>query len=220
MKLILDKLHPGEAAEVAGVSLDNQRNLRRAGYLPKTRGHARFSLEETARLLIFGALSERKIGPQVAATFADAAGRAIALSALWRSPLYSEDAVKAAFEESKVAGDHAVEIARMLAFRDDRELSDAEAFRHRGAEAKRLMVETLEAQLGAAGEKTPNQLFLFANGEPEFIYGEDDPFERCSFDHPAWHGPIIVFSIGAMAYLLASRLPRPIVLLDSEGEAA
>jgi hypothetical protein len=38
------------------------------------------------------------------------------------------------------------------------------------------------------------------------------------FNHPAWQGPAIMFTLGGMAALLASRLPRPIVLLKKGKE--
>ena len=85
-----------------------------------------------------------------------------------------------------------------------------------GSYAKLFLAETIEAQLGARGEKTPDLFFLFPNGHPEFFYDGALPFEDVMFYHPAWQGPIIMFSMGGMAALLASRLPRPVVRIMPE----
>ncbi|WP_050525518.1 MerR family transcriptional regulator [Pseudorhodobacter aquimaris] len=213
MKLTIDPLTPSEAAEVTGVSLDNQRNLRKQGYLPKNKGHARFSLLEVCRLLVIGALSERGIGPKVAVTFADTAARGILLKVLWQSELYSERSAIAAHEatsESFALDKHQEALALSMGAKiDEKSLR----WLH-GTHAKNHLVTSLESDLGVSGEKAPELFVYWANGHPEFFYGEDHPFADHAFHMAAWQGPAIMLSIGAMASLLASRLPHPIVHLS------
>ena len=55
---------PADAEVITGVSVDQQRNWRRYGYLPKSLGkHARFKPHQLARMLVMQMLSKRGIGP-------------------------------------------------------------------------------------------------------------------------------------------------------------
>ncbi len=55
---------PAEAERITGVSVTQQRNWRRYGYLPKSLGqHARFNPHQLAAMTIMQTLSERGIGP-------------------------------------------------------------------------------------------------------------------------------------------------------------
>ncbi len=215
MHLQFDLLTPGEVSEISGVSLDNQRNLRRAGYLPKMKGHARFTLLDTARLMVIGLLSERGIGPKVAVTFADTAARGIVLGVFRQSRLYSDEVARAALAETRDEADDDLALTRESL----PDLDEAVEKRVRGIIALQLLSELLEKQLGMRGEKSPNLFVLWANGHAEFFYGDDDPWSDVMYDHPAWQGPIIVLPMPAIASLLASRLPRPIVRLAEIGAA-
>src|SRR5262245_1966351 len=73
----------GEAATISGVNGENQRNLRRHGYIPTINGgKARFGLEDIGRLVAIGFLSERGIPPAISATIADFCAAMIAAHAL------------------------------------------------------------------------------------------------------------------------------------------
>jgi hypothetical protein len=211
--LTFDLLKPNEVADITGVSLDNQRNLRRAGYLPKNEGHARFTPLETARLLVIGQMSERGIGPKVATTFADTAARGIFLNLLWRWEPYSPEAAALALEVTRAEFESALPAAQAKIGHD---MTDAEKRDIHGDLAKAWLADTLTEANGMSGEKAPDHFVLWPNGHPEFFYGDDHPFEDVEFNHPAWQGPAIMITLGGMAALMASRLPRPIVRL-SEG---
>ena len=212
MKLIIDPLLPHEAATVSGVALANQRNLRRSGYIPKNSGHARFTLEETAELLVFGSLSERGIGPKVSSTFAKTAARGIFLKTLHMAEIYTPEAAAAAHEVTKPEADTEIQYI-LKSGQLKSEVVETHRRWHHGALAKKHLAELIEAQVGARGEKTPDMFILFPNGHPEFFYDGKLPFEDVIYGHPAWQGPMIMFSMGGMAAQLASRLPRPMVRL-------
>ncbi|MCA3488123.1 MAG: hypothetical protein IOD05_07980 [Rhodobacter sp.] len=214
--LEFDLLKPNEVAGITGVSAYNQRNLRRASYLHRNEGgHARFTPLETAELLVIGQMSERGIGPKVATTFADTAARGIFMNLLWRPEIYSPEAAALAFEASRTDFEIGLPGAEIAV---ERELTEAERLQLHGGCARRWLAETLERQSGMSGEKAPAHFVHWPNGHSEFFYGEDHPFADVQFNHPAWQGPAIMFTLGGMAALFASRLPRPIVLLKKGKE--
>lgn len=67
IEITLTQFTPGQAERITGVSVDQQRNLRRHGYLPTTEGHARFNAFSLARLLSIQLLADRGIGPALTA---------------------------------------------------------------------------------------------------------------------------------------------------------
>lgn len=216
MELRIEPFTPSEVAEISGISLDNQRNFRRSGYLPKTSGqHARFTLHETARLLVIGLMAERGVGPKVSVTFADTAARGIVLSLLWRPELYARSAAKAALDATEA--DFAEGLARARLAMGDAFDEKTAAQSLRQSEAIKRLSEEAEAMLGMRGEARPNFFCLFANGHPEFFYGDDDPWADVDYRMAAWQGPVTCFYMGAIAALFASRVHRPII--HAEGVA-
>lgn len=212
MKLVLENLMPGEVVAISGVSLDNQRNMRRAGYLPKTKGHARFSIEDAARMLVIGLMSERGIGPKVSTAFAGTAARGIALHLLKNKSIYGHELAAPAFEKTKEEAEKDLDRVREA----NLDIEDAEAERFvREAVAFEFLNNLAVAELGARGERAPQHFFLWANGHPEFFYGEEHPFADEQYSLAAWQGPVIFFSLPALAALFASRLDRHIVRLEA-----
>lgn len=55
---------PAEAEQITGVTGAVQRDWRRHGYLPSTKGHARFELHDLAELWLLKMFTDRGIGPQ------------------------------------------------------------------------------------------------------------------------------------------------------------
>jgi DNA-binding transcriptional MerR regulator len=207
MQIAFEKFTPGEAAEITGVSVENQRNLRRTGYLPSHKGHARFDIRDLAQLLVIGIMSERGIGPKVACTFAATAGQGVFLKAIARSTFYSIAAQRAALDDTKEEADESLALP---------EASDLDERTVRGMIARMHAADAAQAAAGLAGQEAPEFFCLWANGHPEFFYGEEHPFADCDYGHTAWQGPVIMLSMGALASLLVDRLPRPAILLQDE----
>ncbi|WP_028711002.1 hypothetical protein [Paracoccus pantotrophus] len=67
VQITLTQFTPAQAEKITGISVDQQRNLRRHGYLAQSEGHARFDGFGLARLLAIRALSDRGIGPSLTA---------------------------------------------------------------------------------------------------------------------------------------------------------
>lgn len=73
VQITLTQFTPAQAEKISGVSVDQQRNLRRHGYLPHSEGHARFDGLGLARLAAIKVLSDRGIGPSLVAKADDGA---------------------------------------------------------------------------------------------------------------------------------------------------
>lgn len=71
IEITLTQFTPAQAEKFTGMAVDQQRNLRRHGYLPANDGHARFDGFGLARLAAIKALSDRGIGPALTAKSAD-----------------------------------------------------------------------------------------------------------------------------------------------------
>jgi len=67
LEITLTQFTPAQVEKIAGVAVDQQRNLRRHGYLAQTEGHARFDGFGLARLAAIKHLSDRGIGPALTA---------------------------------------------------------------------------------------------------------------------------------------------------------
>ena len=88
----MNEFTPAEAASITGVSVDQQRNWRRYGYLSKSRRkHARFRPHQLAELAIMQTLSERGIGPGASHKIALLIGaHVIYYACLWRPDAFED----------------------------------------------------------------------------------------------------------------------------------
>lgn len=71
IEITLTQFTPGQAEKITGVSVVQQRNLRRHDYLESRPGHARFNLLGVSRLAFIQAMGDRGIGPSQIAKLGD-----------------------------------------------------------------------------------------------------------------------------------------------------
>ncbi|MAS42235.1 MAG: hypothetical protein CML46_18065 [Rhodobacteraceae bacterium] len=208
MKLALEVYNSNEAAAISGLAADAQRNWRRRGYLPKIEGNSRLTLPDLAVFAVMAQLSERGIGPNVSQTFAEEAKRAIFLHSLTMG-IYSREALTAAYELHRAQIDR--EADAMMASLGDRE----EVRKVVAHMVREKLAEVLKAETGVRGAIAPGYLVIWAEGSSEFVAGAEDPFasEDHWFDDPRRQGGVLIFPLAAIAYKLASRLPRPAIKL-------
>jgi hypothetical protein len=97
-----------EAERISSVNGENQRNLRRHGYLaPIAGGKAKFGLEDIARLVVIGFLSERGFPPAISTTIANFCAAMVAAHALdLEDAVGDKDARKALIEKLAPDGLH------------------------------------------------------------------------------------------------------------------
>lgn len=82
---------PSEVAKITGVSTAKQRDLRRHGFLPEVKGHARFNAYDLAELFFVQKMSERGVGPKQAFEVSEICATGIVWHALGSAYAYKGD---------------------------------------------------------------------------------------------------------------------------------
>ena len=85
------KFTPRQVEQICGVTVAQQRNLRRHKYLPSVEGHARFDVYEMAHVYVLQLMSDRGIGPKDASEVAEICATGITHHALAYPEAYSGD---------------------------------------------------------------------------------------------------------------------------------
>lgn len=186
----LETYTPQEAEVITGVPQTTVRNWRRAGYLERHAGHARYTVADLLVIYSMGMLVDRGITVKAAQAFAPGTARAIFQSLLYRDAAYAPDLL---------GKDHPGPLAKL--------------------EAKMRAATEAEQAFGVAGEKTPDWLIIWADDSMEFLYDQDADgegpheqfFTNIQYDKPYVQGPVMMFCLGALAALVAGRLPRPAI---------
>lgn len=193
MNLELETYTPSEAEEITGVTQATVRNWRRAGHLQRHKGHARYTIADLLVIFATGLMVQRGVKAKAASTFAGEAARAIFQNALYREETYSSEAKEAALQ------------------------SNPEPFF-----AKDELRQSAAQQFGVAGIKSPDWLVIWADDNLEFLYDADTDgetadgqfFGNIQYSQPYVQGPVMMFCLGALAHMIATRLPRPAIKLS------
>lgn len=215
MKLELETYTASEAEQITQLPQTTVRNWRRAGYLTRSPGHARYSLADLLVLSAMQSLVSRGVMPETARGYAGEIARAVFQSAILRAEAYSQNI------QHKAAELAAQEVTsariRQLEAATGAPVSEDEVTAH---EARRHMMDAAERSFGLTGLKAPEWLIIWANGELEFDY-EGEGFAERFFGNTAlneWvQGPVMLFYLPAMAQMIFDRLPRPAIKLAGEG---
>ncbi len=209
MQLELEVFTPSEAETITGVSQATVRNWRRAGYLPRHQGHARYDFRDVAGLFVMRILVARGINVKTAKEFAGQTVASILQSAAWSGKAFSACAYAAAKDEHGETRNSRAEIA-----------SDYEVEPEVVSEALSmdLLIRHSEQQFGFSGVRKPGWLVIWADDGIEFLYddAEDAFFGNIDFTKAYVQGPIIIFSLDALAQMVMDRLPRPAIRLTGE----
>lgn len=199
MKLELETFMPSEAESITKVTQATVRNWRRAGYLERRQGHARYNIADLLVMTVMQELVARGMTPEYATKYASAAARAIFQSLIFSRHAYSETAFTQALESVRPVEPVAIE--KLM--------------------ATNLLADIASKAFLVPGLKHPNWFIIWANGEPDFYYDDDENFEDKFFGETSYsdefiQGPVTLFSLGAMAHKVLSRLPRPAIKLEGE----
>ncbi|SFD16803.1 hypothetical protein [Salipiger profundus] len=218
MDYTLDTLTPSEAAATTGVSMAQQLNLRKGGYLPKNQGHARFDLKGLALLAVYGAFSGRGFGPKVSSQSAGYVSQVVYQHLLYRSEVYER------------------RLRHVMEMELDADCDDLYLREHgvdctpetRGGYLEALAIQELAAVVDPRLEvnfipvssRAPAPEFIVSWPDGTFSYGEWQSialdFEQKQRGHI--DGPFFMASAVEMSKRIAERLVKPMVLL-AEGEA-
>jgi hypothetical protein len=159
------------------------------------------------------ALVSRGVTPETAKSFAPEIARATFQNMVFSQGTYSKGVNAAA---RSIVG--VIEPERFKKLKE----SVGESFTIEALEmldAQTCMMDAAKQAFGVSDENSPNWLIIWANGELEFYYDGDD-FEDRFFGDTAYdeyvQGPVMLFSLGAMARMVNDRLPRPAIRLEGE----
>ena len=214
MKLELETYTPSEAEEITGVKQSTVRNWRRAEYLPRRKGHARYNIGDLLVMFVMGQMVARGTTPETAKDFASHAARAVFQSTIWHKQAFADCVHSAAKEEvGKVSGEQLGRFAEIEPEKEKvRELTQ-DAYR------QKAMAEAAEKLAGISGLKCPTWFIIWANSEIQF-YHDEDISEETFFGNTVFdefvEGPVTLFCLGAMAGMFIRRLPRPAIKLAED----
>lgn len=218
MLLELETYTPREAEGISGMSQVMVRNNRRAGHLDRHEGRAKYDLPELLIQTSFIALGARGIGPDTAKPFVAPIARAVFQSMLYSSKMYAPE-VRAAAREAM--GE--IDVASFAAAFVDIPTDQAAELLSQASEIRK-MTEWAGQSFGLAGLEVPSWVIIWANGEIEFYSdAENDRFNdfllgNIDFKSDFVQGPVILFSMGALAQMVIDRLPRPAIRLAGKGD--
>jgi DNA-binding transcriptional MerR regulator len=216
MQLKFETFMPSEAETITRVTQATVRNWRRAGYLPRRKGHARYNIGDLLVMFSMEMLVSRGITLEAAQRFSGEAARAVFQSLVWQEDAFSADARDAARKEVSEFLEEKLTLVRAKLGdslpSDPREMLEA-------AEMKRKLAEAAEQAAGISGVEQSEWLVIWANGEMEFFTAErahSDFFTAYGRDEYV-EGPVILFCLPALARVILDRMPRPSICL-AEGE--
>ncbi|WP_323009647.1 hypothetical protein [Paracoccus sp. (in: a-proteobacteria)] len=216
VQITLTQFTPAQAEKITGISVDQQRNLRRHGYLAQSEGHARFDGFGLARLFAIKALSDRGIGPSLTAKsdespdiatlcatgilwalldWVDAyEGDHKSFAVTWPSPPpLSEADLQLAIEEGQRRG-YPEDAIRSMFDESSRDWAD------RSEWLKKQVIQKMGAR-----RVIPARYFIWwADGTHSWEKDLDGSFSGSSHD-PRYEGAVIVLDQDAMAARLLSR---------------
>lgn len=187
MKLELETYMPSEAEEITGVTQATVRNWRRAGYLQRRRGHARYTIDELLLMFATRMMVERGVAVKTASTFASDAARSIFQSFIYLEGAYAKNLLKDEYTGPLGKIEHLFTLGDRTA-----------------------------QQFGLSGIKRPDWLIIWADDSIEFLYDQNVDgetadtqfFANIEYRKPHVQGPVMFFCLAALAHMIADRLPR------------
>lgn len=214
MKLKLETYTPSEAETITGVVQTTVRNWRRAGYLARQKGWARYNIADLLVMYSMGMLTSRGITPEAAQAFAGETARAIFQAMIWIDGAYTPEADNAARREVTENQQDALHTF----------LEHLGADRHEAAVtliARDVKARASGQSFGVSGLDQIEWLVIWANNEIEFFTSdraEADFFSAYGRDEYV-AGPVMLLCLPAIAGAVIDRLPRPAIRLAEETAA-
>ncbi len=198
MQLELETYMPNEAEEITGVTQATVRNWRRAGYLDRPKGHARYTIADLLVMFATRLMVERGVAVKAATPFAREAARAIFQTVIYRKDAYAP----------ALLGDKAADDLQRL-------------------EALFALGDRTAQQFGLAGIKRPDWLIIWADDNIEFLYDSDADgetadaqfFGNIKYSEEYVQGPVMMLCLPALAHMICKRLPRPAIKCSTEATA-
>lgn len=214
MDIELSLYTPSDAEAVTKVAQTQVRNWRRAGYLSRQDGPARYTIGDLLNMSAMHELVSRGVAPSVAKPFAAEIAHAAFSNMIYSVRAFSETAQNAAAAE--VGEGNPERVAQVRAALGADFSHDALMF----IQTQEFLMECAERKFGLTGLKKPLWFIIWANGKMQFYHDEDISeetfFGNTSYRDPYVQGPVMLFCLGAIAQMVLDRLPRPPFKLAGE----
>lgn len=182
-KIELVKFTPKQVEEITGLSAIRQRDLRRHGYLPSNKGHARFDIFELSEMYVLQLMLERNIGPKRAKVISETCALGITWAVFNSDNAYGRD-------YDLISGAHGT--SNNIA----KELDTDKAFYFRSN----------IFNINSFKDTVPDEYFIWwANGEHSWYTLVDQAFEEVMEHDVKLAGPIIILSLNSLASDLIRR---------------
>ena len=212
MQLELETYMPNEAEEITGVTQATVRNWRRAGYLERRKGHARYNIGDLLVMFVADMMVKRGVTAKPAVTFAQEAAEAIFQSMLHYPACYTQSVYDTLLQRALVKVDS--EPDQLAKACEEVKIDRSEA---RDKMARFGVYDEAAQVLGISGVKRPDWLVIWADDRIEFLYDRDVDgetadgqfFGKIDYRNPYVQGPVIMLCLGALAQMMIARLPRP-----------
>ena len=215
--LELETYMPNEAEEITGVSQATVRNWRRAGYLERPKGHARYHIGDLLVMFVADAMIKRGVTAKHALAYAREAAQSVFQSALHIPQSYTQSAYDALLNRALIKVDSDPDLLAKLS--QDQEIDIAQA---RDIVGKARVYDEAAHEFGIAGIQSPDWLVIWADDTIEFLYDRDTDgdtadtqfFGNIEYRKPYVQGPLILLCLGAFAHMILGRFPRPAIKLQ------
>lgn len=208
MRLELETFTPAEAEVITQVTQATVRNWRRAGYLPRPKGHARYTAPDLLLMSAMHALVSRGLAPEAASAFAATIAQATFKFLINNSFSYSQAVHSAARNEVGELSREEIEMATRA--------GEGAPYLEFLGEMKALEAiwNAAERRFGVSGIQPPQFFIIWANGEEEFADDKNICEKITEGSYDEWvQGPVTLFTLPAMAQMILDRLPRkPFIL--------
>lgn len=222
MKLELETYMPNEAEEITGVTQATVRNWRRAGYLARPNGHARYHIGDLLVMFVADTMIKRGVTAKHALTYAREAAQSVFQFALHSPQSYTQSAYDVLLQRAQIKTDSDPELLEKLSH--DHEI---DTIRARDIVAKARVYDEAAHEFGITGIQRPDWLVIWADDTIEFLYDRDTDgetpdgqfFGNIDYRKPYVQGPLILLCLGAFAHIMLERLPRPPLKLAPEASA-
>lgn len=199
-KVELTQFTSRDAEKITRVSMTQQRNWRRYGFLPPIEGHARLDVFDLCELYSLGLLTEKGVAPKQAVEVVDILGMGLAWHALTGAAAYDG-------EDHLLSNEPLNEFEKGLSAPI---LSRLDRFGRAAFRAK--------DGLPGKGRVLPARFFIwFADGTHTWDQGVDRHFHGKEGD-PHIAGPVIVLDQMALGLDLAHRSGKPLALVTESDD--
>lgn len=213
---------PREAERITGISVDQQRDYRRHGYLPKVDGHARFDAYDLAKLYFVKAMADRGVGPRTSFKNAEVCATGIVHFALRYRGAFTNtltSIVDAGIVRPVVIGPELREIFRLSIIEHGEnadELTKLMTDEYFTESRVKDFLQNYITSLHRESEVPAEYFILWADGSEYWCNDLTAAFDDVAEQDHRRSGPVTVVSLRSMGFQLVKRCDAPLFFVKAD----